>query len=81
VPAHTFSDLKLYAEHRPEVSRTVNTDHTVTEEELPGFLHIGVVLDGVRKELFRLKAGGFLADLERHRAAQAAAQAQPPPGE
>lgn len=51
---------KLYAEHEPETHRTINADRTVTEQELPGFLVVGVELNGVRLPLHRLKAGKFL---------------------
>ncbi len=57
---------KLYAEHQPETHRTLNPDHTVTEVELPGFVEVGVVLNGVRLPLHRLKAGKLLQRLAEH---------------
>jgi hypothetical protein len=48
---------KLYAEHVPDVDRSLNPDLTVSEVELPGFLVIGVDVNGTRVELARVKAG------------------------
>ncbi len=56
---------KLYAEHLPEPHRTVNADGTVSEVELPGFIVVGVELNGVRKALARFKAGEILDDLKQ----------------
>ncbi len=61
--ARSFKKVELYAEHLPELHRTLNSDRSVTEVELPGFVVVGVELDGVRRELARFKAGGFLEDL------------------
>jgi hypothetical protein len=47
----------LYAEHVPDVDRSLNPDLTVSEVELPGFLVIGVDVNGTRLELARVKAG------------------------
>ena len=60
-----FKNPKLYAEHHPDVSRTRNSDGSVTEQELPGFVSVGVELNGVRKELYRFKAGKLLGKLEQ----------------
>lgn len=56
---------ELYVEHLPETHRTINPDRTVSEVELPGFIAVGVEVSGVRKEIARFKAGGFLDDLAR----------------
>ena len=67
-----FSDVKLYAVQKPEDHRTVQSDRSVLTEQLPGTLEVGFVIDGVRVPLMRRKAGGVLADIERHKQAQAA---------
>jgi hypothetical protein len=53
---------KLYAEHVPDVDRSLNPDLTVSEVELPGFLVIGVDVNGTRLELARVKAGHHVDD-------------------
>lgn len=65
----TFSDVQLYAVQKPESHRTVQSDRSVLEEQLPGTLEVGFVIDGVRVPLMRRKAAGVLADIERHKAA------------
>lgn len=70
MPPLDFDTPTLYAEQFTETHRTIGADHSVVEEELPGFIVVGVLLNGVKKELTRFKAGGFLADLQRHEAAQ-----------
>lgn len=66
----TFSTVVPYAEHHPEEHRTLNPDRTVTLVELPGFLEVGFLVDGVRVPLSKSKAGKFLANLAKHEAAQ-----------
>lgn len=68
--AETFNSPSLYAEHVPETHRTLQADRTVSEQELPGHVSVGVVLNGVKKELYRFKAGGLLDDLRRQREQQ-----------
>lgn len=63
--AKKFKSVTLYAEHQPETHRSINPDRSVSEVELPGFLEVGVSVDGVRVKLARVKAGGFLDDLRR----------------
>lgn len=70
-----FSDVQLYAVQKPESHRTVQSDRSVLEEQLPGTLEVGFVIDGVRVPLMRRKAAGVLADIERHKAAQREAAA------
>jgi hypothetical protein len=48
---------KLYAVHHPDADRTINSDLTVSERELPGFLEVGVEVGGVRIPFLREKAG------------------------
>lgn len=66
----TLTGAKLYVEHQPESHRSVNSDSTVTEAELPGFVEVGVEVNGARIKLARIKAGGFLADVERAKASK-----------
>lgn len=72
--AETFDSPSLYAEHLPETHRTLQADRSVSEDVLPGHISVGVVLNGVKKELYRFKAGGLLDDLRRQRETQ---QGQP----
>ena len=69
----TFSDVQVYAVQKPEGHRTVQSDRSVIEEQLPGILEVGFVIDGVRVPMMRRKAAGVLADIARHKAAQRAA--------
>lgn len=68
--AETFDSPSLYAEHQPETHRTLEANRSVSEVELPGHIVVGVVLNGVKKELARFKAGGLLDDLKRQREQQ-----------
>lgn len=72
-----FTDVKLYAVQKPEESRTVQSDRSVVKDTLPGTLEVGFVIDGVRVPLMRRKAGGVLADIERHKAASAPPDVEP----
>lgn len=51
-----FNDVHLAAEQVTETHRTLNADHTVTEEELPGLINLYVVIDGGKILIDQLKA-------------------------
>jgi len=55
--ARTFSTVSLEAEHVPETHRTLETDHTITEEDLPGMVNVYLVIDGARLLFTQYKAG------------------------
>lgn len=51
-----FSNVTLEAEHVPETSRTLEPDHTISEQELPGVVRVYLVLDGARLLFTEYKA-------------------------
>lgn len=55
--ARTFSSVTWVAEHRPETHRTLENDHTVTVQELPGQVYLYAVFDGGRVLMDMLPAG------------------------
>jgi hypothetical protein len=55
--ASKFSDFHWEVEHVPETHRTLENDHTVTEETLPGMVNIYAVVDGGRLLFTQYKAG------------------------
>lgn len=67
-----FTNVTLEAEHVPEISRTLEADHTVSEQDLPGMVNVYVVFDGARLLLTQFKAGKVFDALN---AAQASSQA------
>jgi hypothetical protein len=66
-----FSDVKLYAAHIDDTPPDADHLRPDTVEQGAGSLEVGVLIDGVKKVLYRGKAGGFLDDLKRHEDAQA----------
>lgn len=75
----TFDVGGLYVDHEPDHSNEVDGDQKAVRVELPGFLEIGVLVNGVKVPLHRLKAGSLLPKLDKARSdAQASAEAQPP---
>lgn len=69
----TFKDVKLYAEHEPDVEVKPHTGGRVPEGELPGHVVVGVVLNGVKRPLYRFKAAGLLADIAQAKSGKAGA--------
>lgn len=55
--ARTISSVTWVAEHRPETHRTLNNDHTITVEELPGQVYLYAVFDGGRVLMDMIPAG------------------------
>lgn len=72
--AESFESPQLYADHQPETHRTLNADHSVSEQELPGHVEVGVLLHGVKVALARIPAGNLLQQFERDRSGQGTPQ-------
>lgn len=76
-----FSSVTLEAEHVPEVSRTLESDHTITEQELPGMVNVYLVIDGARLLFTQYKAGKVfdaIAVFKQQQEADAPSQPQTP---
>ena len=54
-----------YVRQVTETSKEINSDGTVTQAELPGFLELCVDVNGVPWVIARRKAPGLLADIAR----------------
>jgi hypothetical protein len=74
--AREFGNVSLYAEHLPE-------DHTTGGEttELPGFVEVGVVVDGARVPLARVKAGDVLEKIDAAKQSRSEDEPAEPSGE
>lgn len=59
-----FGTPKLYVSHEPESSTEVDANGAKYQAVLPGFLEIGVEVDGVRIPLSRRKAGALLPAID-----------------
>lgn len=77
--AAEFSNVTLEAEHVPETHRTLENDHTVTSEELPGMVNVYVNFDGARLLLTQYKAGKVFDAISARDAAAAENQPEPQP--
>jgi hypothetical protein len=65
-----YTDLPLVAKHIPDYSLEVGPDGNKRQEELPGHIHIGTIIEGVFKPLAAFKAAGLFADIERAKQSQ-----------
>lgn len=77
-----LSTVTWEAEHRPETHRTLNNDHTVTTEELPGQVYLYAVFDGGRVLMDMLPAGKVfeaITNAQANAEAQQQSQQQTPP--
>lgn len=75
----TFDVGGLYVDHEPDFSNEVDGNGAKQRVELPGFIEIGVLVNGHKVALHRLKAGNLLPQLDKAKAdAQAKADAAPP---
>jgi hypothetical protein len=74
VPARTFSDVKLVAEHVPETHRTLENDRTVTTAELPGMVTVYLVIDGGKIPFTQLRGGDVLEAIDKAGEQQKAAE-------
>lgn len=77
--ARTLSSVTWVAEHVPETHRTLNNDHTVTVEELPGVVNLYAVFDGGRVLMDRLNAAKVFEAIAAGQSAQQSQPDQPPP--
>lgn len=62
---YTYTNLKVVGKHEPEHSTELDAYGNKEQVELPGFITIGVELEGVFVPLVQRKAAGLLADIER----------------
>lgn len=67
---YKYENLPLVAKHVPDFSLEVGADGNKRQEELPGHIHIGTVIEGVFKPLASFKAAGLFADIERAKQSQ-----------
>jgi hypothetical protein len=75
----TFNVGSVYVDHEPDFTNEVDGNGVKHSIELPGFVEIGVVVDGVKVPLTRQKAGNLLPQLDKAKAnAAKAAEAAPP---
>lgn len=78
--ARTFSTPSFYVDHEPDYSLEDDGNGGKARIELPGFVEIGVEVDGVKVPLKRLKGGLILPRIDAAKAkAKADAAAAPPP--
>lgn len=74
-----FSIGELYIDHEPDYTSEKDQNDQSVVTELPGFVEIGIVIDGVKVPLTRRKAGSLLPAIDKAKAdAKAAAEAAPP---
>lgn len=78
-----YTGLTLDLRRVPDYSSEEDANGNKVTVELPGFLELGVTLDGAWVTVQRFKAPGILADIERSKAATPAssggdATPQPP---
>lgn len=78
MPDYTHTGLTLSVLHEPDYSIEQGPDGLPTKVELPGFITLGVEVDGVFVPLQKRKAGGHFEDVRRFKAAQAALAAAAP---
>lgn len=74
---HIFSDVHLEAEQITEDHRTLEADHTVTHQELPGLVNVYLVIDGGRVLLDQLKAPVVLDAITAAGEAKKSAKSKP----
>lgn len=60
-----FTSVPLSVKHLPEYSAEIDGNGKVYQQELPGFIEVGIEVGGVFLVLHRRKAAGFLTDLQR----------------
>lgn len=73
--AQTISSVTWEAEHRPETHRTLNNDHTITTDELPGTVYLYAVFDGGRVLMDMIPAGKVFEAVTKAQATAAEQQA------
>lgn len=74
MPARSFTDVKLVAEHVPETHRTLENDRTVTTTELPGMVDVYLVIDGGRIKFTQLRGSDVLEAIDKAGEQQKAAE-------
>lgn len=76
MPARTFTNVSLVAEHVPESHRTLENDLTVTERELPGTVKVYMVIDGGKIPFTHLRGSDVLEAIDAAGKEQAAQKPQ-----
>lgn len=71
-----FSTPKLYVDHEPDSSNETDANGVKYSAALPGFLEIGVVIDGVKVPLTRRKAGALLPAFDEAKAQAKASESE-----
>lgn len=61
----TFGKPTLAVRHVPDFSLEKDASGNNVQVELPGKVHVGVMLDGVFVPILERKAAGLFADIER----------------
>lgn len=76
--AREFSSVTLEAEHIPETHRTLENDHTISEQDLPGVVNVYLVIDGARLLFTQYKASKVFDVLDAYQAQTQAEQTATP---
>ena len=71
MPKDLHTDLQLVGRHIPDSSVETDANGNRHVVELPGFYEIGTYVEGAWLPIFRRKAPGLFADIERAKQAQA----------
>ena len=64
MPTREFSTPVPYIDHEPDFSLEEDGSGVKQSVELPGFVEIGFVVDGVKVPLVRRKAGNLLPQFD-----------------
>ncbi|PYO44588.1 MAG: hypothetical protein DMD33_02620 [Gemmatimonadetes bacterium] len=62
---YLYSNLPVHVRHLPDQSVETDANGINHVVELPGFVEIGVEIEGHFRPLAKFKAAGLLADIER----------------
>ena len=62
---YIYTNLPVHARHKPDQHFELDANGIRKEVELPGFVEIGVEIDGHFLVLFRKHTAGLLADIAR----------------
>jgi len=75
--ADTPSTLRLEGEYVPETHRTLQPDHTISEDTLPGMYNVYLVGDDFRILFTQYKAGKIADAIALAKASQPSQPSQP----
>jgi len=68
MPDYIYSNLPVHARHVPELGHKEGSHDPHEMVELPGYIEIGVEIDGHFLVLFRKHTAGLLKDIQRAKA-------------